>query len=236
MARMSKKSGRKAKMTKKKKYGKPGFTRQVGFYGRYNGTPGWEKKWADTDIPNTAIPNAGTVFGSMNIVQQNGASNGRIGRKITVTNLAFNYYLSKGNATPFFAARVTVVLDRQANGAVATQGDVFQNAGDLTSYLNLANSNRFVILYDKYHDLNAQVVAVANTAIANTVTTIQYAPYVRHFKWSKRVNIPLEFSDGAVATIANVKSNNIFVIVQQDTAGAAGVTIDGVFRIRYSDS
>lgn len=234
MARMTKKYSRKGKTTKKKRMVKPGFTRRSGYYGRYNGTPGWEKKWFDSDIPATQIPVGGSVFNSFNLVPQNTTSSGRIGRKITITDLHFNYYLLKGAQSAYTGFRVTVLLDKQCNGAAAAQGDVFQIAGDLTSYPNLANTGRFVFLYDKYIEVSAQTVATST--IAATVTTTNTTGVVnRHYKWSKRVNIPIEFSDAAVS-IATVKSNNLFLIVQQASGGAADSSIDGVFRIRYSDS
>lgn len=235
MARVYKKSGRKGKTTKKKRMVKSGFTRQVGFYGRYNGTPGWEKKWFDFNLPATPIPAGGHVFPTMNLIPQNTLSNGRIGRKVVLTNLSFNYYLAKAVDSPFAAFRVTVVLDKQCNGAAATQGDVFQDPGDLTSYLNLVNTNRFVILYDKYVDINSQVVQQSTIGGGITITNTSMI-VTRHQKWTKRVNIPLEFSDGAVPTIANVKSNNIFVIVNCGAGGGANSNIDGMFRLRFSDS
>jgi len=234
MARVYKKSGRKGKTPKKKRMVKPGFTRQVGFYGRYNGSPGWEKKWFDLDLAATQVQAAGNVIPSVNLVAQGTTSNGRIGRKITLTNLAFNYYMVLREDSSYCACRVSVILDKQCNGAAATQGDVFQNAGDLTSYPNLANVNRFVMLYDKYFELHASTVATSTIAMTVT-TTNTTAPVNRHYKWSKRVNIPIEFSDAAVS-IATVKSNNVFVIVQQASGGTNDVFINGKFRIRYSDS
>jgi len=236
MARYSKKGSKKTKKSSKKRnYMKPGFTRQVGYYGRYNGTPGWEKKWFDTDIPGNAIPAAGANYGSMNVVQQNGASNGRIGRKIVITNLMLNYYANRAADSSFTAFRITVVLDKQANGANATFADVWQNAGDLTSYPNMVNTQRFSILYDKFVELSTSAILTTTTA-APIVTTTQFATSTKHFKWSKRVNIPVEFSDGAVATVANIKSNNILVFAQAASGGQHASNIDGLFRIRYSDS
>lgn len=236
MARIVKRKSGKRKSSKKRSAVKPGFTRVGGYYGRYNGTPGWEKKWFDTDIPATPVPGAGSVFPTMNLVQQNAAQNGRIGRKIVITNLAFNYYFTKFAQASFLSTRVLVVLDKQANGAPATMGDVLENPGDLTSYYNLANSQRFSILYDKYNDISSYVAASWTTAGA-TATVATSLPVSKHFKWSKRVNIPIEFSDagGGAATIANVKSNNILIIAMQGSAGATTSTIDGMFRIRYSD-
>lgn len=236
MARYSKKGSKKTKKySKKRNYVKPGITRQVGYYGRYNGTPGWEKKWFDTNIPATVIPQGGINFGSMNIVQQNGASNGRIGRKIVITNLMFNFYANRAADSSFTVFRVTVVLDKQANGAGAGFGDVWQNAGDLTSYPNMVNTQRFSILYDKFIDLSSSGVATSQIA-GNITTTNTYAPTSKHFKWSKRVNIPIEFSDGGVATIANIKSNNLIVYAQAASGGQHASNINGIFRIRYSDS
>lgn len=236
MARIVKRKTGKRKSTKKRSVVKPGFTRIGGYYGRYNGTPGWEKKWFDTDIPSTQIPVAGSLFPTMNLVQQNAAQDGRIGRKIVITNLAFNYYLNKTAGSPFLSTRVMVVLDKQANGAQAAIGDVLQNAGDLTSYYNLANTQRFSVLYDKYNDLLSYVPAswTLNGPTNTVATSLQTT---KHFKWSKRVNIPVEFSDAGAnaATIANIKSNNLFIIVLQGSAGATTSTIDGMFRLRYSD-
>lgn len=237
MARYSKKGSKKTKKSSKKRnYVKPGFTRQVGYFGRYNGTPGWERKWFDTNIPATAIPQGGINFGSMNIVQQNGASNGRIGRKIVITNLMLNYYANRAADSSFTVFRITVVLDKQANGAGAGFGDVWQDAGDLTSYPNMVNTQRFSILYDKFIDLSTSAVQTSTFAQNPITTTTLYAPTSKHFKWSKRVNIPVEFSDGAVATIANVKSNNIIVYAQAASGGQHASNINGIFRIRYSDS
>lgn len=236
MARYTKKGSKKTKKSSKKRnYVKPGFTRQVGYYGRYNGTPGWEKKFFDTDIPATAIGGNGINFGSMNLVPQNTQANGRIGRKIVLTNLQFNFYANKAVDSPFTVFRITVVLDRQSNGANAGFGDVWQTAPDLTAYPNMQNTQRFAILYDKFIELTSGTVSTT-VSVGGTTNTTVYPIVSKHFKWNKRVNIPIEFSDGSPTTIANVKSNNILVFAQAAGAGQHTSNIDGQFRVRYSDS
>lgn len=236
MARYTKKGSKKTKKSSKKRnYVKPGFTRQVGYFGRYNGTPGWEKKFFDTDIPATAIGGNGINFGSMNLVPQNTQANGRIGRKIVLTNLQFNFYANKAIDSPFTVFRVTVVLDRQSNGANAGFGDVWQTAPDLTSYPNMQNTQRFAILYDKFIEMTSGAVSTT-VIVGGTTNTTVYPIVSKHFKWNKRVNIPIEFSDGSPTTIANVKSNNILVFAQAAGAGQHTSNIDGQFRVRYSDS
>lgn len=238
MARTLTKKSRKGKYPKKKRSViKPGITRQVGFYGRYNGTPGWERKWFDTDIASQVIPAGGHIIATMNLVQQNTGANGRIGRKIHLTSLHMdNFYVLGPTSVNGATYRITVFLDKQCNGAAAQFGDLWANPGDMTSFPNLANTGRFVFLYDKTFILNPTIIARSSDAMATTVTD-RVPELSYHGKWSKRVSIPIEFSDVAgAATIADIRSNNIGICLQCGTAGANDSTINGNFRIRYSDS
>lgn len=155
------------------------------------------------------------------IVQGTGEKE-RIGRKCTLKAIhwqgSVNLPSSAANTTDI--VRIMVVQDTQANGAVFNPGDLL-DGGDVFSFRNLENSQRFRVLSDKRYTLNSTGAANGN---ANENGAIQ-----RYIKGNLKVNIPLEYS-GTTGVITELRSNNVtvFAISEQGVA-----TIDLHSRIRF---
>lgn len=122
--------------------------------------------------------------------------------------------------------RFIVYLDKQCNGAAATQAQILKDAGDYLSYNNLANVRRFQILYDKKVALNSKSGAYDGT-------TLRYGEELRFEEWYKKCNIDIHY-DSTLSTgvIATMKSNNlgVLLITSQGT-----ISVAAKIRIRFID-
>lgn len=181
-----------------------GRTRTGGYYGRFqkNG----ETKFFDDTVPSLNITATAVILDSPNLIPQGVTESTRVGRKCTLKSIMWqgeiHLNLQTDDATPTGDfVRLICYWDKQCNGANATATDILQT-DNWNEFNNLANSQRFKILWNKTLVFNHTAGAGASTA-AN-VWPIMY----KRFKFMKKCNIPLEFSatSGAIAT---VKSNNI---------------------------
>jgi len=245
---------------------KSGFTQSSGSYGRFRSAGGRipggiskEEKFFEQGIQvncegGTGIvepafaPGTGTTHGSMvsGIVQGTAAYN-RDGRKIFVTriNIKLNIsIMSTQLATnPTAAVRWLFVKDTQCNGLTATTAQVMnQPAGGDNSTLNYVPQNAMYYGYNKYNSdrfiiLHDEILAapVISTAAVNGYT----GP--RIVDKTFRVNTGVIYSDAAAGStsVANVKSNNFFMIfmtdVQPTTNPLYYAVISGAFEIRFID-
>lgn len=207
------------------KYVVSGRTRQSGFYGRYGGGAS-ESKFVDTfidgllDASGEVAPGGGSNTPLMVIPEGTGESE-RVGRKVTLTSIYMRGVLSLATDTSSAMYNLVVLLDTQANGAVPSYADVFADNRS-TAHLQLANSNRFVIL-------KRWVGALTNQTV---LTGPSFGAAKRVFKYYKKCNIPLEFS-GTNGTITEIKSNAIYLMWESDTDDK--LTYKADFRLRYSD-
>ncbi len=200
--------GRRRKRRRRVRTGR-GYTRRIGFYGRYG--YGKELKFHDVDLDDATVAAAGTVTASINLIPQGATEKQRIGRKCTIKSIGWKY-------NPFLVLqqdaadigngdvlRVIMYIDRQCNGAAAAVTDILESA-DYQSFNNLANVGRFQKLIDKSITINRRV---AGTDGASTVTT----PEVNMEKtFYKKCNIPVEFN-AATGVIAEIRSNNLGVLL-----------------------
>ncbi len=188
-----------------------------------------EKKFFETSLTAVAAQ-AGTIIDSINHVAQGTAENERIGRKITITNINIRgkFFTPAGGVNSTQAShevRYILYLDKQCNGATATATTILETAAT-KSFLNLANSSRFVILQDLFFHINLQTQHTDATHFAQAQKT---------HKYNKRCNIPIEFNDVA-GVIAEIRSNNIGLIVLASENDPNGTAYSGTCRIRFTDS
>jgi len=120
-------------------------------------------------------------------------------------------------------AYLYLVLDKQANGAAAAFTDVMSTTLLATSFHNLANSQRFVVL--KKMKFRHVANSGATTALNNTNVP---------FEMYKKCNIPIEYS-GTTGAITEIRSNNIFLLASSDGQADDLVTMVGNCRVRFSD-
>ncbi len=204
--------------------GQRGLVRTSGFYGRFSGKAGSEKKFFDTTLATTALATAGVILNpSLNLVPQGVTESTRVGRKCTITRINFRAFLilSSGTAQSSELYRIMLVMDKQANGAPATIVDILETA-DEKSFNNLANSQRFMVLKDWYGAMNKL------TDVGTNINSVQ-----KVLTFYKSVNIPVEFSS-TTGAIGEIRSNNLLLLGISSTGTT--ISISHTTRIRFTDS
>lgn len=210
---------------------RPGYTRTAGYYGRYAGKNA-ELKYKDTEVDVAALVPGGTIVQSINLIQPGSGESERIGRKCTVRSLHWRYQLSLlgqqnvAGFEPGDTVRIIIFVDKQANGAAATAAQLLATTGSLMhAWRNLENSQRFTILMDRIHNL--EYGAGAGTGAANSISGVH-----KTFTFHKACTIPLEFGPTDPTTIADVRSNNIGMLM---FGNQSQVVLNSTVRVRYSD-
>jgi len=150
-----KKATKKAKYPVKKgvtKYRKTNFKKDPASY------TGPELKYVD--VNSTLSPPIGSAFTvtgvQLNPLTAGSSSSGRIGIKTRVKSLLLRGVIVwPGGQTTIAPSqvRIVVVWDKQANTALATRTDVFQDGTYSISPTNMGNSERFVVLVDEWTDI-----------------------------------------------------------------------------------
>lgn len=155
----------------------------------------------------------------------------RLGERVVLKSIHVKGNVQLGEtaviAQSYGVLRLLIVLDTQANGAFPAIGDILQSptAYDVVSFYALENSQRFRVLWDRTFDLDARNGNGTNSG-----------GRMMSFKFNKRVNIPIHFSNSASGVVNNIKSNNIvFASVGQSYSGS-NMFIDSQCRIRFADS
>ncbi len=194
--------------------------------GRMAGQP-VELKFHDLDIDDATVAAGGTIAqDSCNLIAQGVTEAERIGRKCTLRSINWRFQLSINAGTTSNTAdtiRVLLYLDKQANGATAAVLDIIETA-DFQSFNNLTNKSRFRTLMDRTYTLNAP--------LSGDGTTLDSGKYEIADDFFKKVNIPIEYSDGT-ANLTAVRSNNIGLLL----LGSDGVaSFSSKMRIRFSDT
>lgn len=209
----------------------PGRTRTGGYYGRYPPiNPGGELKFYDLDLIDVIIATGGNITDSINKIPQGVTESTRVGRKCIIKNIFWRYrvYLPEVDvaATPAVddTVRIILYMDKQCNGATAATTDILESAG-VHSFRNLANSDRFSVLYDKVIAMNYNTLAGATGSVASNSV-------VKEFTMFKKCNAPLEFS-GTDGAIGEIRSNN-FGVLLVGSRGQAG--FQSKLRLRFSDN
>jgi hypothetical protein len=154
--------------------------------------------------------------------------------------------------------RVLLVQDTQCNGTAADVNDVLRvgidNGAGTPNFIervrNLTWSERFRTLYDNYHFMDSQY----NTTISTqrTAATVPPVPagqditvesYNYNVQWKRircekymKVQIPIQYDNlASTATITDIRSNNLFLIIGCDDAFDEIGVINALIRVRYTD-
>lgn len=112
-----------------------------------------EKKNLDVDFRTLTIPisQGFSAPSFLNACIQGTGPTQRIGRKVLFKSIVVRWIFS-GAATHGTTARILVVYDKSPNNAVAAPAaiDILTGAADVTSGMNLTNSERFIVIADEY--------------------------------------------------------------------------------------
>jgi len=163
------------------------------------------------------------------LVAQGDGQNERIGHKICIKKAMFRLrvnLLNQASATPTGATlRILIVLDKQCNGAVAAVADIITDA-DVYGFNNLDNTDRFVILKDKWVTVNP--MTFASTGPTNALNE-------KFVKINIPLNIPINYNATAsTGALSTQRSNNILVCAASTSVN--NVSLTGTYRIRYTDN
>ncbi len=195
--------------------------------------PTGELKFHDIDVDDAVVSASGTIqnSGSINLIAQGVTESERIGRKCVIKSINWRMTLdnptfdAQGVPNSGETIRTIMYLDRQANGATATVTNILEVA-NLHSFNNLSEKNRFLILFDKFIDLNYGAMASDGAGV------VSGSEVVVSDSFFKKCNIPLEFSAGTGA-LTEIRSNNIGVLsISRNGQGGFNSKV----RLRFTDN
>ncbi len=225
----------------------PGYTRSSGAYGRYQPS-GPELKYFDTNQPQSGITyGLATAQTSLNLVPLGTLPNNRIGRTIVVKhveikiNLLARWIVPAGTVPELRAIsyRVDLILDKQCNGALPAPADIYDTSIGTVSatcrFPNLLNSDRFTWMKRWEGDMNPPSGMDPSAASGQEIIV------ARDLKLSKKCNVRIELNPQLGATtIADVRSNNLFLVFSCDSGtapvGSTLIVSTSDTRIRFQDS
>ncbi len=209
-----------------------GYLRTGGYYGgtRMLGTAK-ERKFHDVALADTLVSTTGTVHTGINLIAQGVTESTRVGRaafiKSIFMRMTFQLSESTSQASGSDWVRTIVLLDKQANGALPTVADVITAPSiPAFGFNNLANKQRFHILYDKWCHVRIWAAGGNGTAI-ETMRSREIKSWYKKFK--KPVAIEFSSTTGA---ITEVRSNN-FVVISISLQNI--IKWDADFRLRFTD-
>lgn len=230
----------------------PGYTRNVGTYGRFVksnccNSPG-ELKWYDIAQLYAITPvslSKSVLLQSFNTVPQGTGPNERIGQRIRIKKLGFNFsiWLPAGtvfsNVVQSHLVRLILVCDKQNNGLGFGTADLLWDAAtpidpSAQAFRNLTNSGRFHVLSDTRYNLNYEVGG-GDAVVTNVMHVGQ--KLISGTIW-KDMDLPVEFSAGGTGALAEIRSNNLAMVMVLETlplGGTGGVSMLMQSRIRYED-
>ncbi len=207
-----------------------GYVRNVGYYKRFTGRSG-EMKFHDVDINDAVIDTAGSIQTELLAIAEGNGEEQRVGRKITIKSIHWRFAVVLTSLdgvtapTPGDVSRLILYQDTQTNGAAAAVTDILE-AADYQSFLNLANSQRFRILFDRSY-------TTSHKAAVGTPADGDYAGEYVAGQFHKKCSIPIEYDNSATTgAIATIRSNNIgalFISANGDTG------VGSKIRFRFTD-
>lgn len=185
-----------------------------------------EKKFIDLAEAGYACSTAGSV------TYISGTSTGdddtsRDGRQIFASSIQVHGIVRpEADTTDPCYCRVLLIQDKQPNGVLATIGDIFA-AGTSTSFMNLNNRDRFVIL-SEWSGVVGKVNTTATQAIAGSPTV----QAVKLYKDLRDLKITYSGTTGA---IANAATNALLLVTIGNIAAGAAAIFTAGCRMRFYD-
>lgn len=163
----------------------------------------------------------------LNGVDDGATSTTRIGRRITMSSLEVRFVGSmaatSAGSSPL---RLTVVYDRQSNGAAPAATDVF-NVDAIYAMMNLSNSRRFKVIIDEL----VETVSTAGPAGWNLKLWRDFTA-----KGTKS-GLEVEFNENSTATITSIVTGSLYAFVWQNgNIITAAPTHELFTRVRFTDN
>jgi len=175
-----------------------------------------EKKNRDYSLTDLAI--VPTTFWTpvtlLNSIDQGTTSSQRVGRKVQLKSIQMRWAFGFDNN---FSSRLLVVYDRDCNGVTPTMADILGPAAfpRMTAPMNLANTDRFVVLHDE----------IVNPAFGAGFTA---------GKFYKKINLPMLFTSTSL-DVTSIREGGIFFMMGSTQNASPEPNIEFTSRIRYTD-
>lgn len=145
----------------------------------------------------------------------------RDGRRIMMKYLFFRWSVNKNNAATIGGNfRLSIVYDKQANGAAPAYTDIFA-ANAALSHTNLNNRSRFQILYNEF------------VCLQDSQAATNGGPSCAQREMFVPLNLDTQFS-GTGATVASIATGALYLVYNCDITGA-GVLFKATTRVRFLD-
>lgn len=180
-----------------------------------------ERKFKDETAGWVALPSAAWVIMPINTMQKGPDQGQRIGWKITVKSIYISLYFSTDaqNTSNQEMIRVMLVKDRETNGVMPVDSDIFEWPNYTDTMLNIINGARFRVMKD-----------------INFALSPSSHPRARVIKIKfPRVNIPTRYNEGDNGDVSDIQNNGLFIVMASNQASyMANYAI--YTRIRYTDN
>lgn len=177
-------------------------------------------EFKSVDVAISQAVNSDSAVQLLNGISRGDEISERNGREVTMRSIQFDarVTVTSGTGVDQFH-RVIIVYDNQTNAAALTAAQVL-SVVNVTAPRNLENRRRFRIMMDKKIQLNASGEPGAQ----------------RLMRFYRRLRHPITFNSGDAATVADITTGSMYVVViGTEAAGATAGTIGGSCRIRYQD-
>lgn len=177
-------------------------------------------EYKNHDVVNNSFTNISTTgtITALNYIAQGDGSEGRDGNMFRMKSIELRYQLAMDTLEEqqTGGVRCMIFLDTDPNGSGPTLATLLdQVSNPMISPRNLDNRSRYVILYDRIHQLNP-----------NGVESL-----VR--KYYKKVDYKVLFA-GATASNSTIKKNGLYILFVSDQTNVVQQTFN--CRIRYIDN
>lgn len=181
-----------------------------------------EKKYVDFAATGTL---SGTpLVVALNAIAQGDGGSTRDGDQCKITSINGHILVRNGSATTPGVARLMIVHDKQSDGTAPTLSEILEGTSQyqiLTSPINMDNSRRFKILWDKRVDLDP--FNAGNSGIFK-----QYSFY-------EKMELHTRYS-GTSNNVSDISSNGLFFVVQMYNADNDTNYVDYWIRSRFVDN
>jgi len=186
----------------------------------FSSSPGRELNFVDTTFTAAPCDTTGSVT-LLNGMTQGASASQRNGRQIQMKSLQITGLMSAGSTGTLAYGRCAVVLDLQANAALAAITDVY-DAITTTTLRNISNMPRFRVLYD-----SGIVPIQGSSAAPNSGSSVSLPLY-------KKINIPVQYNVNSTGAIGDIQTGALlFLTWGLQTPGTTAASFTGRIRVRY---
>lgn len=192
-----------------------------------------EDKFLDISIDDAVIAQTGSVQSNILLIPEGNGPSERIGRKLVVTRIQARWAITLPATTVAASTsdvvRLMLVLDKQTNGANPNPGGVtgILQADDYNRYRQLTNTGRFVVLMDKFFEMNAQSGGTSAAGVH------QFGEVVVQGSYFKKAALPIEYDSSFTTGVIGTIRSNMLHWITWSKSGLCVLLLKS--RIRYAD-